>query len=144
MADNEHDVMVAVMEIVEADTSTGSTKGITVLTSKASPLIVWGDRGMNNRPIITWRAYAIPRHGSKDALNIKAELDIFAEANNSGLEEKIGDRLEAILTQANLSSTARTNPVDVAPTMTARRSLPELEEGRRRLLVEFDLRFNRS
>ena len=139
--DNEADIRLALAEIVEADTGTG---GLVTLTGKARPMVSWGDKGMNSRPIIT---YYVPnsrrRHGTKDALVLDAQFDAHVDLSSTGLEEQLIDRLETIITHTNLSSTARTNPVDVAPYWGARRELPELDEGRRRLTLECQFWFNR-
>ena len=146
MADNEYDLRNALFEIVEADSSTTTPRGLTVIMGTTHPMVRWGDRGMNTRPIITYLGpNAVPRRGAKDALLVDGQFDIWVESNSTGLEERIADRLEAIITQTNLASTKRTNPVDVAPTLRARRDLSTLaEEGARRLTIEIELRFNRS
>ena len=100
---------------------------------------------MNDRPIITYLGpNAVPRRGAKDSLIVLGQFDVWVESNSTGLEERIADRLEKVLTHTNLNSTARTNPVDCAPYLRARRDNAELDEGRRRLTLEFDLWFNRS
>ena len=141
---NEAHLRQSIAEVFQADISTGSTKGLTVLMGTTRPVVSWGDKGMNTRPII---AYHVPasriRRGTKDALVLTGIFDVFVEEDSTGTEEAIADRVEAILTQANLNSTARTNPVDVAPYLRGRRELPELDEGRRRLQVEFEMWFNR-
>lgn len=131
-------------EVVEGDGSTSGSTGIVGLTGKANPLVQWGDRGMNDRPVISFfQPNGRPRRGTKDALVVTGQFDVFVEANSTGLEEQIADRLEAIMTHTNLNSTARSTPVDVAPYMRARRQLPELDEGRMRVQLEFDFWFNR-
>lgn len=141
---NEAHLRHCLAEICQADTSTGPTKGLTVLMNTSRPIVRWGDKGMNSRPII---AYHVPaeriRRGTKDALVLTGIFDIFVEESSTGTEEAIADRLEAIVTHTNLNSTARTNPVDVAPFFRSRRELPDLDEGRRRLQVEFEMWFNR-
>jgi len=141
---NEYDLRVALAEVFAADTSTGPTQGLTVLCGNANPIVRWGDRGMNDRPIVAYYvAGGAYRSGVKDALRIGARFDVFTEANATGLAEKIADRIEAVVTNSNLSSTARTTPVDVAPYPRGRRELPELDEGRNRIVLEYDFWFNR-
>lgn len=140
--DNEADIRLALAEVVEGDSTTG---GLVALTGKAKPMVRWGDRGMNDRPIIT---YFVPssrrRTGTKDALVLGVQFDIWVEANSTGTENKIADRLETVITHTNLSTGTRTNPVDVAPYWGPRRELPEMDEGRQRLTLECDFWFNRS
>jgi len=131
------------VEIVEADST---TVGIPGLFDKAHPLVNWGSKGMNHRPIIA--AYLVdltPRRGSRDALQIGATFDIFVNDNSTGLAGKAGDRLEAILTNTEFQSTARTTTVDAAPQAAPkRRYQPELDEGRTRLTLDWKFRLNRA
>lgn len=126
-----------------AEAFAASTKLVS-LTGKAQPVVRWGDRGMNDRPVIT---YFVPssriRRGTKDGLVLTAQFDVWVEPDSTGTEEAIADEIERVLTHSNLNSTARTNPVDVAPYLRQRRELPEMDEGRRRLLMEFEMWFNR-
>lgn len=135
---NEAHIRSAISEVFAA-----STKLVT-LTGKAQPIVRWGDRGMNDRPIIT---YFVPtsriRRGTKDGLVLTAQFDCWVEPDSTGTEEAMADEIERVLTHSNLNSTARTTPVDVAPYLRQRREVPELDEGRRRLLMEFEFWFNR-
>lgn len=141
---NGADIRFSVVEVFEADGSTSGSTGIVGLTGKANPIVSWGDRGMNDRPVIAFHLpTASVRGGTKDALRYTAQFDIFVEGNSTGLEEQIADRIETVLTQPNLNSTARASPVDVAPYLRARRELPELDEGRNRIQLEYDFWFNR-
>jgi len=136
---NEANIRSSIAEICAASTR------LTTLTGKAAPVVRWGDHGMNDRPIVTYMVTTGRyRRGTKDALVLRAQFDVFVNPNSTGTEEAIADELEAIITHSNLSSTARTSSVDVAPYLRSRRELPELDEGRRRLTLEYDLWFNRS
>lgn len=127
-----------------AETFANSTR-LVGLTGKAQPVVRWGDHGMNDRPIVTFMIVSGRyRGGTKDALVYRAQFDVFVEPSSTGIEEAIADEIEAVLTNSNLGSTARTNPVDAAPYLRSRREIPELDEGRRRLTLEYDLWFNRS
>jgi len=142
MADNEWDVWAAMTEVAVADTGAG---GLATLTGKTAPLLRWGDRGMNNLPIIVgFFPTAPPTRGAKDALRVGVQLDCYSEANNAGLAWQLADRCEAVFTNVNLASTARTNPVDVIPYLRNRRDMPELDEGRMRVMLELEMRFNRT
>ena len=140
--DNEADIRLALAEVVQGDTSTG---GLVALTGSSRPMVRYGDKGSNARPIIT---YFVPtsrrRMGTKDALVLGVQFDIWVEANSTGTENKIADRLETLITHSNLNSTVRTNAVDVAPYWGPRRELPELDVGRKRLTVYCFFWFNRS
>lgn len=130
-------------EIAAADgTSTGT--GLVGLTGKASPLVRWGDRGMRDLPVMVgFLPVSVPTRGPKDALVMTVQLDAYTEADNTGLAWKMADRCEAIFTQTAFASTSRTNPVDVIPYLRVRRDQPELDEGRMRVMMEFEMRFNR-
>lgn len=142
MADNEWDVWAALTEVVVADTG---ADGLVTLTGKAAPLRRWGDRGMNSMPIIVgYFPTGTPTGGPKDALVLGLQLDCYSETNSAGLAWDIADRVEVVFTNTNMKSTARTNPVDVIPYLRGRRDLPELDEGRMRVMMEWDVRFNRS
>ena len=142
MADNEWDVWTALYEVCKADTT--ATIGLVALTGKTYPLLRWGDRGMNSMPIIVgYFPTATPTRGPKDALMLSLQLDCYSETDNAGKAWKIADRIEAVFTNVNMKSTARTNPVDVIPYLRSRRDLPELDEGRMRVMMEWDVRFNR-
>lgn len=141
MADNEWDVWTALFEIATADTGAG---GLVTITGKTYPLLRWGDRGMNALPVIVgFFPVGTPTRGPKDALVLGLQLDCYTETGSAGLAWQMADRVETILTNVNLASTSRTNPVDVIPHLRARRDLPELDEGRMRVTMEWDLRFNR-
>ena len=143
MADNEWDVWTALFEVCTADTSSGV--GLVALSNKTYPLLRWGDRGMNSLPIIVgYFPTGTPTGGPKDALVLGLQLDCYSETDNAGLAWKLADRVEAIFTNTNMKSTARTNPVDVIPYLRGRRDMPELDEGRMRVMMEWDVRFNRS
>jgi len=121
-----------------------ASKTLTTLTGKAQPVVRWGDRGMNDRPIIT---YFVPssriRRGTKDGFVFTTQFDVWVEPDSTGTEEAIADEIEAVFTHSNLNSTARTYPVDAAPYLRQRREVPEMDEGRRRLLMEFECWMNR-
>ena len=135
---NEADLRSAIAETFAASTTLVS------LTGKAQPVVRWGDRGMNDRPIVT---YFVPssriRRGTKDGLVLTAQFDCWVEPDSTGTEEAMADEIERVFTHSNLNSTARTSPVDVAPYLRSRREVPELDEGRRRLLMEFECWMNR-
>lgn len=140
---NETTLWNAIVEIVEADST---TVGIPGLLGKANPLVAWGDRGMNDRPIIAaYTAVLTPRQGSVDQLQIAATFDIFIDDDSTGLAASVGDRLEDILTNTEFSSSVRTVSVDAAPQADpVRRYQPELDEGRTRLTLDWEFRLTRA
>ncbi len=147
---NEHDVFVAAVEVFEADTGAG---GIVGLTGHTSPLRRWGDRAQIDLPsgsqkaIVTMFFPTAPiRRGAKDALLLGTQVDVWSSPSSTGRAWKIADRVETLLTNANLvdvSSTARTVSVDVGPYLQSRRDMPQ-EEGRIRVMLEYTIFFNRS
>ena len=142
---NEFSVWRSLVEIVEADGSTGGSTGIKGITGKPNPLRKDGDRGADTtRPIITHLFPAAEfRRGTKDALLLTSQFNIRVENDSTGMAEALADRLETIVTQTNLNSTARSVPVDVLPYWRARREFTEQEEGRRTLVLEAEMWFNR-
>lgn len=136
---NEFHVRASVVETVEASTTMFG------LTAKTNPISVWGDLGNESRPIIAYRAAPGNgyKRGSKDALDMRIVFDVFVESDSTGLASAIADELESIITNSNLSSTARTYPVDVAPFKRARFPTSELDEGRSRITLEYDFWHNR-
>jgi hypothetical protein len=136
---NEFDLRRSIAEVC------GSSTRLVNLTGKSSPVVRWGDHGMNDRPIVTYMVTTGRyRRGTADSLEFRAQFDVWVDPNSSqGTEEAIADELESIIVHSNLNSTARTSPVDVAPWLRSRRELPELDEGRRRLTLEYDIWLNR-
>lgn len=141
---NEAMIRQSIAETFAADGSTSGSTGIVGLTGKAQPVVRWGDRGMALRPIVTYYVDSSRfKEGVEGRMELGATFDVFVEGESTGLEEQIADRVEALMTFSNLNSTARTYPVDVAPTLTNRAPAAELDEGRRRLRLQFDLVWNR-
>jgi len=142
---NETTLWNAIVEIVEADST---TIGIPGLIGKAHPLVNWGSRGMNQRPIVAaYTAVMTPRKSSRDQLVVQTTFDVFVDDDSTGLAAKVGDRLEAILINSvlNSTSTARSYTVDAAPQAApSRRYQPELDEGRTRLTLDWEFRLNRA
>lgn len=135
---NEAHVRQSIAEVL------AGSSALVALTGKAQPVVRWGDRGMNDRPIITYfQPSSRIRRGTKDGFVMTAQFDVWVEPDSTGTEEAIADEIERVLTQSALNSTARTTPVDVAPYLRQRREVPELDEGRRRLLLEFEFWWNR-
>lgn len=142
---NEAQIRQSIAEVFAADGSTSGSTGLVGLTGKANPIVRWGDRGMNERPIVTYfQPSSRIRRGTFDAMVLNVQFDVWVDGDSTGLEESIADRIEAVLTQPNLASTARTYPVDVAPYLRGRHEVPELDEGRRRLVITYDFWWNRS
>ena len=139
---NEHDVWKSIVEVVKADTSTGV--GIVSIIGKTSPIFAEGDRGTQDRPIIT---HFFPagefRGGTKDAMRLTSQFSVMVENDATGLAAKVADRLEVIMTHTNLNSTTRSTPVDVVPYLRARRGFVEQDEGRQTLVLEMEMWFNR-
>ena len=137
-------VFGAIAEVFAADGTTGGSTGIVGLTGKAQPLVRWGDRGMNDRPIVSARIYTPRVHGgTKDAFRFFTDFDVWVEAGTTGLGDTIAGRVEALFNFTNMHSTARTNPQDFATTLRGIEPLPELDEGRNRVSVTYECRWNR-
>jgi hypothetical protein len=118
-------------EVFAADGTTGGSTGIVGLTGKAQPLVRWGTRGMDDRPIV------------RNAFRFFTDFDVWVEAGTTGLGYAIADRIETLFNFTNMNSTARTNPQDFSTTLRAMEPLPELDEGRERVLVTYECRWNR-
>jgi hypothetical protein len=131
-------------EVFAADGTTGGSTGIVGLTGKAQPLVRWGTRGMDDRPIVSARIYTSSVHGgTKNAFRFFVDFDTWVEAGTTGLGYAIADRIETLFNFTNMNSTARTNPQDFSTTLRAMEPLPELDEGRERVLVTYECRWNR-
>lgn len=146
MADNEHDLHVALVEIFEADTGSG---GLVGLTGQTYPLRRWGDRGQLDLPNSTAEGivtifFPVISENTVKSDRVATQFDIWTAPSSTGRAWKIADRIEAVVTNTALGSTARSNPVDAAPYFRTRRDLPELSEGRTRVTLEAEMWFNRS
>ncbi len=150
---NEHDVFVAAVEVFEADNST-TINSMVALTGQTNPLRRWGDRaqidlpsGATQKAIVTMFFPTAPiKRGTKDSLRLGTQIDVWSSPSSTGRAWKIADRVETLMTNSNLvstTSTARTVSVDVAPYLQSRRDLPQ-EEGRVRVMLEYEIFFNRS
>ena len=142
---NEFSMWQSIVEVAEADGSTGGSTGIKGITGKPNPMRRNGDPGADtSRPIIT---HLFPtaefRFGTKDALRITSQFNCLVENDSTGQAEALADRLEAIMTNTNMNSTARTTPVDVIPYPRARREFTEQDKGRRTVVLEVEWWFNR-
>lgn len=138
---NEFDIWARVVEIAE-----GSTALVSLCGGESNPLRAWYDIGVANRPIVAGRVdQGRLRGGSDDPWNWMLTLDVFVEFDSTGRAAAIADVLEGLITFTNLNSTGgmTTTPVDVAPQLRRRLPQPELDEGRNRLTLEWDLRHNR-
>jgi len=142
---NEFSLWRSLVEVAEADGSTSGSTGILGITKKPNPLLKDGDRGADtSRPIVTHLFAAGEfRGGTKDAMRLDGQFSIRVENDSTGKAEALADRVEAIMTHANLNSTARTVPVDVTPYMRGRREFTEQDEGRRTLVLDVEYWFNR-
>lgn len=142
---NEFSLWRAIVEVAEADGTTGGSTGIVGITGKANPMRKDGDRGQDTlRPIIT---HLFPagdfRSGTKDAVILTGQFNARVENDSTGTAEALLDRVEAIMTHSNLNSTARATPVDVIMYFRGRREFTEQDEGRRTVTLEVDYWFNR-
>lgn len=136
---NEFDVWSKVVEIAE-----GSTALVNLCGGEANPLRKWNDIGSGKRPIVAGRIDdGRILGGSSDPFLWRLTLDVFVEFDSTGLAAAIADVLEDIITFTNLNSTGGVTAVDVAPTLRNRFPLPELDEGRDRLTLQWGLRHNR-
>lgn len=138
MAANEHDLRVAIVAIAEADNGAG---GVATLTAKPHPLVRWGDKGARSRPITTLYFPRTRYHnGSKDLAWALGRFDVFAPPGSGGLEDRIADRFEVILTATAFAD----EDLDVAPFLRTRGDQPELDEGGQRKQFDIEFLFNRS
>lgn len=136
---NEFHVRASVVETIEGSTA------VKTLMGRTDPVRLWGDLANDpGRPIVTVRFEPGRFSGACDVVILRAVFDVFTEPDSTGLGSAIADELEGLITYTNLASTGRTHPVDVAPYRRARGPNYELDEGRGRITLEYDLRHTRS
>jgi hypothetical protein len=124
----------AIVAIADADTGAG---GFYVLVgNKTGRLVRWGDRGMNERPVVALAfgttTYRSPGEG--DRFRIPATFSAFVAGAAGGLEDRLLDRLVLILTQPAFAARG----LNVAPFPRLRRDLATLEEGGQRKDLEME------
>jgi hypothetical protein len=140
---NEHDLVLAIMNIGRADTGGG---GLVPLTgNKTVPIIQFGDLARadsegtdveHSPPIVAVTVVTNdPYRGSNDSLDAIAQLDAFADRRSEGLHAQMMDRVEQILTGANFTIEG----LDVRVAKGIRRPLDEFESGRKRLSQDYFL-----
>lgn len=134
---NEWTLWAAIVAIVEEDTGASGLVGI---FGKPHPLVLWGDSGMNSKPIL------VASMGVRSTVSatdrqwvIPITFNAIGGAASNELLLRGLDRLELILTANNLAAKG----VDAAPFVRRRRSLPELTMGGQREASEIDFRLKR-
>lgn len=137
---NEYDLWQAIVAIVEADTGAGNMAGTGSLTGKDNPLVRIGTRGTFTRPIVMGELLPYRYLGpTEDEFVVPARLHCLTAGGAGGLEVRMCDRLEVILTNAAFTAEG----LDVAPFLRGRRPLSELDEGGQRLVLEVDFLLTR-
>jgi hypothetical protein len=136
----EYDLLLAIMEIARGDSGAG---GLIPLTGgKTVPVIRWRDRIRegNEPPIVACQVFLATRNtGAPEKLICSVQFDAVVPEASDGLEAQLIDRVEEVLTpQAFL-----VEGLDVDPNPGARRQLSPLEEGRRRLGLDFQMTMKR-
>jgi hypothetical protein len=128
------------MQIARGDTGAGGLAGPGGLVGKDVPLVRWEDwsdledtdRAL---PIATVEMIAgVPNTGAPPMLRVTAQFDAWVLRNSEGLESRILDRLEAIMTSPAFASEG----LDVAPTAGIRRFWSGFDDGRRRESLDMD------
>jgi len=143
MPNNEHDVLLAIMNIGRADVGVG---GLVDLTGKSVPIVKFadlaradaeGDVPATHQPPVATIYFVISDRGegTADMLVMDMQMDAYAKPASEGLEAQIIDRIEQILTGPNFTLQG----LDVRVTQGIRRRLDELESGRVRLTEDFRL-----
>ena len=140
---NEHDVVLAIMEIGRADTGGGGlvplSGGKTVPIVQFADLARADDEGAaveHKPPIVTVTTVTgDPGTGTTDFLTAVVQVDAWANRRSEGLDAQMMDRVEQILTGPNFT----TESLDVGVSKGQRRRLDEFESGRKRLSQDYFL-----
>jgi hypothetical protein len=133
MPNNEHSFILATMQIGRDDAGGGS---LTSLTGKAVPIVRWEDVGQSGRepPIVAmYVVSAVRNRGAPEKLEMSVQMDAVVPDASEGLEVILADRLEEVLTTAAYAAKG----LDLTLTSSSRTDNGGLEEGRRRITVEF-------
>ena len=129
---NEWDLQAATVTIVEADTGEG---GMVALAGRPDPMVEWGDSGMGRRPVVA--LFIDPELGGGTGRPLVGEMRLSVRVGDGalGLESRLLDRLEEVLTPQAYAALG----LDVDLTWRGRPDLSSLEESgkRRDGIVEF-------
>lgn len=136
---NEYDLIKAIIAIARADTGGGGF--VPLADNQDPPLVLWEDLWVDNHPPIgaVFPVDARIGGGAKEQLQCRLQFDMIVKRNQEGLESRMADRLEEIVTVTNLLSEG----VDAAVWTMSRRPLSDMETGRRRLALELQVNMNR-
>lgn len=139
MKKTEYDLLLAIMQVARGDTGAG---GLVPLTGKTVPVIRWRDRIRegNEPPIIACQIFLARRNtGAPEKLICEVQFDAVVPEQSEGLENQLIERLEGRLLPQNFLAEG----IDVDPNPGARRQLSPLEEGRRRLGLDYQMTMKR-
>lgn len=141
---NEHDVVLAIMNIGRADGTLQTLAG-----SKAVPIVQFADLAraddegavtQHKPPIVTVTTITGDAGaGVTDFLTVVVQIDAWANRRSEGLDAQMMDRMEQIITGPNFTAQS----LDVGVTKGQRRRLDEFESGRKRLSQDYILRVRR-
>jgi len=139
---NEHDLLLAIMEIGRGDIGTG---GLVTLAGKTVPIVKFADiaradsEGLDvehGPPILTVTVMnGDHMHGTADQLDTLVQFDGVVEPGSEGLEAQMIDRIEQIMTGPNFAGEG----LDVGVTKGQRRRNDNLESGRVRLTMDYTM-----
>ena len=128
------------MQIARSDTGAGGLAGVSGLTGKDVPIVRWQDFADQEDPdrvlpIATVEMIvAVPNSGAPPMLLVSAQFDAWVPRNSEGLESRILDRIEVIMTSPAFNAEG----LDVAPTARVRRHWSGFDDGRRRESMDMD------
>lgn len=123
----------SLVEIAEASTR------LTTMTGKAHPLLLWGDRGMESLPIIAGTPMTITPLQGAEIWHF--QLDAYGPGWD-GVASRLASELRNVITRDAFLSPNRSHPADALPVGFHTRTWPQLDEGRERVTLEFDVRLN--
>lgn len=147
MPNNEHDILLAIMNIGRADTGVG---GLVQLTGKTVPIVKLFDLARADAEGVTPATHEPPvasvyflpasqARGVSEMLRMDVQIDAYADPQTEGLEAQMMDRIEQILTGPNFTAEG----LDVGVSKGNRTRIDEPESGRVRLTEEFTLLLRR-
>lgn len=134
---NQDDLLIAIRDLAKNDTAAG---GLVDLIGKPAPVVRWGDRRQQDRPVIA-ADLTLARPEIMDRLAGTATFAILAEqqnlVDNPTFLGDVADRMAALYAEETGAARFESEGLDAVMEERTRRPDPALEQGRQRLDVEY-------
>lgn len=133
----EHDLLSVAMTLARNDVGAG---GLVILTGQTVPMVRFFDIGRMSLPITSVYTYGSRlAQGTPRSLFVDVSFDAWVEHGSEGLEFRLLDRLEEILT----TPAFKAEGLDISAEVVRRYELVEMVEGRRRAGMDMTVRLTR-